>query len=129
MAAERKKNSEEMKKWQMDRCCPTPRANAKSEIRAHVQLPSEAGRQLPPATIPGRQLPATPWRQLPPATRRERERGESEGDNRLHSLFALHAPIHWAMLGVCDQEEGVTKSLPFARVPHESTQVNIIKPF
>ena len=39
----------------------------------------------------------------------ERER-ERERDNRLHSPFALHAPIHWAMLGGCDQEQGVVKS-------------------
>ena len=39
-------------------------------------------------------------RELPPATRRERER-ERTG----YEPFAFHAPIHWAMLGVCDQDE------------------------
>jgi len=28
----------------------------------------------------------------------------------VHSPFALHAPIHWAILGGCDPEEGVIKS-------------------
>ena len=46
-----------------------------------------------------------------------REREERERGNRLHSPFALHAPIQWAIkgyvprphtvgyIGVCDQEE------------------------
>jgi len=36
------------------------------------------------------------------------EGGERERDNRLHSTFALHAPIHWAVYGHVTAEEGVT---------------------
>jgi len=49
----------------------------------------------------------------------------AERDNRLRAYtpriettgyepFDLHAPIHWAMLGVCDQEQGVIECLLFS---------------
>jgi len=37
--------------------------------------------------------------------RRERERGERERETTGYEPFALHAPIQWAMLGVCDSEK------------------------
>ena len=43
-------------------------------------------------------------------------RGEGERDKRLHSPFALHAPIHQAMLEVCDQEQGMSSRLVGFRV-------------
>ena len=43
--------------------------------------------------------------------REARERGERERDNRLHSPCVLHAPIHWAELGGCDQEQGRSNRL------------------
>ena len=48
--------------------------------------------------------------------------GGTERETRGYEPFALHVPIHHAMLGVCDQEQGV-----MTRVLHDRAQERLLR--